>query len=444
MKKYLILILTIFTLLSCTQKSNSNDKNDTTGNIIKAFTLENYQQDYKQMVDILLKIHPQPYNFISEDSLKRLIDIQYNKITDTTSLGGFMWICKTVVASINCGHTDMWFSYQSGVISDSLLFPMNVKYVGSQLYVIDAKNNSDKLDVGTEILKINGVDAEKIQKEIYSHISSDGFNETSKFESTNAVFNWYCTLNFDFPDSYTVSVKQNGKIEEIKLKQTENLEPTKTFLDNCDNQLCFDLNQESNTAIITIRSFAYYKKRFPIFKAFVDSCFYQINENKIQNLVIDLRNNGGGDPFCCSYLLQHIANKPYTYFHKDVKWYRKLKKTIQPNPNRFKNKPYILINGFCFSTTGHFCSIVKDNNFGIFVGDETGGTYTCNDNSKMFNLENTKLLLKVARNTYETNVSTLTNEHGIIPDHYIIPNIDNILNNTDTVLNYTLKLMVKE
>lgn len=74
MKKYLIIILTTFTLLSCIQKSNSNentDKSSTTGNITKIFALEDYQQDFKQMVEILLKTHPQPYAFISEDSLKK-------------------------------------------------------------------------------------------------------------------------------------------------------------------------------------------------------------------------------------------------------------------------------------------------------------------------------------------------------------------------------------
>ena len=444
--KNLILLLTIITFLSCIQKSNANEylvKSDTTENINKIFALKDYQQDFEKLVKTLFKTHPQPYAFISEDSLKNLTNLQYDKITDSTTIGEFLWICMSVVAAINCGHTNIW-STELNTISKSILFPMIVEYVDSKLYIIDPKNNSDKLSAGDEILKINGVKVETIRKEIFKHLSSDGFNESSKHEITNLYSHWFCSMFFDFPTSYTVTVKQNGEIKEIKLKEAEKLQPTKTFLDECENQLCFDTNMESNTAIITIRSFAYYKKRFPIFKSFIDSCFYQIKENKIQNLIIDLRNNGGGDPFCGSYLLQYIANKPYTYFHKDVPWYSDLKKTIQPNPNGFKKKPYILINGFCFSTTGHFCSIVKENNFGIFVGDETGGTYTCNDNSKNFTLKNTKLILRVARGTYYTSASSLTNKHGIIPDHYVIPDIDNILNNTDTVLNYTLKLIEKE
>jgi len=97
--------------------------------------------------------------------------------------------------------------------------------------------------------------------------------------------------------------------------------------------------------------------------------------------------------------------------------------------------------GECFSTSGHFCSIVKENNLGIFVGEEAGSTYTCNDNSKFYKSKNTKLILRVPRRTYYTSANNFKDKQGIKPDHYVIPDIDNIINNTDIVLDYTLKLI---
>lgn len=446
MKKYIILLLTAFMLLIFSQESSAKTcaaENDTIKSIFQTLPLKEYQQDFNKMVDLLLETHPQPNAFTSKDSIENLINIQYHKINDSTTLGRFLWICQEVVAAVNCGHTWIW-SYDLNNLPKSVGFPLNVKYVGSKLYIIDAKNNSNRVSAGNEILTINGVKVETLQKEIFKHLPSDGFNESNKHENTNLLFSSFCAMYFDFPTSYTVSVHKDRKTDEIKLEEGENFEPTKTFLDDCENRLCFDTNVESNTAIITIRSFAYYGKDLPIFKSFIDSCFNQIKENEIENLIIDLRNNGGGDPFCGSYLIQYIADKSYTYFHKDVWVHANLKKTIHPIANGFKNKPYILTNGLCFSTTGHFCSIVKENNFGILIGDETGGTYTCNDNSKIHTLENTKLLLKVARSTYYTSASTFTNKQGIIPDYYVIPGIDDILINSDTVLNYTLKLIEKE
>ena len=46
----------------------------------------------------------------------------------------------------------------------------------------------------------------------------------------------------------------------------------------------------------------------------------------------------------------------------------------------------------------------------MLFGDETGAAYTCNDNSKIYTLENTKVLFKVAKKTYKTTAHTLTNK----------------------------------
>lgn len=445
MKKNLILLLTAFIFISCIQKSNKTELSSekiTLDSINKTLTLKEYQHDFKEMVEILLKTHPQPYAFTSKDSFQKLIDNQFGQITDSTTIGGFYWLCSPVVASINCGHTFIQLPKQFYDISNSVLFPLDAQYINSKLFVLDAKNNSDKLSSGTEILAINGVDVAVLRKEIFQHLSSDGFNESLKQEKINYRFAFLCSIYFGFPSSYFVTINQNGYLKEIKLNESVNSKRQKSFLNNCENQLCFELNKKKNIAIITIRSFSYYNHyEFKKFKSFIDSCFHTIKENKTQNLIIDVRNNFGGDPFCGSYLIEHIAQKPYTYFHENSSGYIDLKGTIQPNSNRFKNKPYILINGLCTSTTGHFCSIVKENDFGIFVGNETGATYTCNDNSTNFTLKYTKLFLRVARETYYTSATTLTSKNGITPDYYVIEGIDNILNNTDTVLKYTLKLI---
>jgi len=447
MNKNLIIFLILITFFSCFQNTNAKENINKTENshkVRKTFALKDYQEDFRKMLKILVETHPQPYAFISEDSFNKLAETEYAKITDSTTIGEFLLICRRVVTAINCGHTYMWFPAKFGKVSKSLLFPIEAKYVDSRLYVIDARENTNTLLEGDEILKINGVKVTTIKKEIFEQLPADGFNETVKQESINLSFYWFCSLYFNFPSSYTLSVDRNGKLEEITLKEAENFKAKKTFLDNCQNRLCFDIDQETNTAILTIRSFGFYKKKLPVFKSFIDSCFNHIKENKIENLIIDLRNNGGGDPFCGSYLVQYITNKPFIYFDEDAKRYSSLKKTIQPKANAFTNKPYILTNGLCFSTTGHFCSLVKENNLGVFVGDETAGTYTCNDNSKNFTLKKTKLVLRVARGTYKTTATTLSNKQGVKPDHYVMPTIDNVLNNTDVVLNYTLKLIEKE
>ncbi len=435
MKRYITVLLTILTLISCINKSNPID-------ITKVYPLKEYQDDFKQMVELLRTKHPQPYEFIPEDSLTNMAKIQYDKITDSTKISEFLWLCEAVVSAINCGHTDMLGPNYSK-LPQSQFFPVNVYYFDSKLYVTNTRENTDKLSPGDEILSINGIKSETIQKEMFQHLSSDGdgTHKNRKYELTNFNFSWLCPLFFNYPDYYLLTVKRKENVEEIKLGRETEFKPNKSFLYTSDSPLCFDINEEKNAAIITIRSFDYYGKQISVFKSFIDDCFHQINENNIENLIIDLRHNGGGEPACSSYLLEHITKQPFTYFQDDVKGYSKLKKTIQPNPNGFKNKPYVLTDGMCFSSTGHFCSIIKEKGWAILVGDETGGTYSCNDFGKFYTLDNTDLKIRVATRTVKTTATTLSNLHGIAPDYYVMPNMNNILMNTDTVMNYTLKLI---
>jgi C-terminal processing protease CtpA/Prc len=101
----------------------------------------------------------------------------------------------------------------------------------------------------------------------------------------------------------------------------------------------------------------------------------------------------------------------------------------------------VLINGGCFSTTGHFCALLKYYRRATFVGEETGGTYECNDNHISIKTSATHLTINVARTTYTTAVMDLSRETGIMPDYTLEPAIDDFLAGRDAVKQYTMKLI---
>jgi C-terminal processing protease CtpA/Prc len=78
-----------------------------------------------------------------------------------------------------------------------------------------------------------------------------------------------------------------------------------------------------------------------------------------------------------------------------------------------------------------------------FIGEETGGTYECNDAHTLFNTKETRLNLNVARMTFTTATDGLSREHGIIPDYYVEPKIKDIIDGKDTVKEFTYGLIKK-
>lgn len=440
MNKIIFLLLLVFLLLRCggIQQANLEKEKFDVHDILSK---SSYLEDLNQLVDSIQLHHPQPYEFIAKENFAKLVQNKKASITNATTVSEFVWLCQSITAAVGCGHTSV--SIENVLdINPAIFFPMTVRYVDAKLYVIDPLSNKASVTVGTEILSINGLDVEVLKDKISMNIPSDGYNESLQDFYANNYFRVFCAFQLGFPKEYRIVVNQNKHPKEIKLKASDENISRKNHLSNCKNNLCFEVDTANNLGIITIRSFVYYNENFTEFESFVDSSFTQLNLLGLENLVIDLRSNGGGDPFCASYLLQHISDKPFRYYKdKSTVYYRELEKIMLLHKNRFKGKPFILTNGGCFSTTGHFSSLVKTLDVGLFVGQETGATYSCNANQRTFLLKNTGVFTSIATQTYQTDVEGLKKNEGILPDYPIEPELSDILKDSDLEMEKVIHLI---
>ena len=139
-------------------------------------------------------------------------------------------------------------------------------------------------------------------------------------------------------------------------------------------------------------------------------------------------------------LLRYLAREPFVYFARAVPLYAALMAPLAPRPNAFRGRIYVLADGGCFSTTGHFLSLIRHHRMATIVGEESGASYSCNDAHITTTLPATGLNVTVARLTFETAVSGLPPGRGIAPDHEVRPTADDILQGRDAVLDFTLAL----
>jgi hypothetical protein len=164
-----------------------------------------------------------------------------------------------------------------------------------------------------------------------------------------------------------------------------------------------------------------------------------MNDLGIAHLVIDIRGNGGGDPDMSVALISHLARRPFVYFKKGVS-YGNLFVETAPHAVHFGGTVHVLIDGGCFSTSGHFCSIVRHHELAVFIGETGGGTFRCHDNSTEIVLGHTDLRLRVARTTFEAAVPDHDVSAGFPPDHRIIPTINDILSGNDPQMDFAIRL----
>ena len=179
-----------------------------------------------------------------------------------------------------------------------------------------------------------------------------------------------------------------------------------------------------------------------MFKSFIDSSFNVIQTKNIENLVMDLCGNNGGDPFCASYLFSYLAPKELPYFPEPYGKYARLAEPLSLPQNNFQGNLFTLIDGSCFSTTGHFCALLKYHKIGKFIGTETGATFTCTGNVRYLNLHHTRLILGTAREQrYSVAVKNMDKKSGVLPDYPVERSQNDLVAGKDTVLNFALDLI---
>jgi len=403
------------------------------------YTKRHYKSDFRQYVRLLKKNHPQKYAFISRKELNTLKKLKLQELSDSTSLGQFFWDCQDIAASIQCAHTYVWWPEGFGPIPDSLLFPLDTWTDGEKLFVTDARNNTETIDQRAEILRINNVEVKAIIEAMYASSSSDGNIESAKKNWINHMFHSLCPMYFNYPQHYSVHVKmKNGQVKTVPLEKFQR-NTARTYESKAPLHL--ELDSIHSLGVLAIHSFNYYEDDFAEFKSFIDRSFDTLNKTGIEYLVIDLRSNMGGDSKCGSYLIEHIADQAYCYWpiNNDATWQKDLHQIIQPNEHRFKGKSYVFIDGGCLSTSGHVGSIIKENAFGILVGEEMGSTYICNDNSLLDSLNHTGLRYSIPRTIFSTCVSNFPRDKGVLPDIEIVPSLDDVINQSDPLMEYVLR-----
>lgn len=443
-KKYLTIVLLFITLFIC--KAQTELRVDKKDPFYKVFSKTEYLADLDELARDLTETHPRPYAFTSKEDFWKIVEKQKKKISDSTTFSEFIWLCSPIIASIGCSHTSLgYFSQEDKMLPISLRFPIEAKLIDERLYISDPLINKGKVKPGNEVFSINGIPVEELKGDIYKHIASQAKNNSFKRLLFNGFFTSYIPYSLGFPDKYEILTKGNNKpisltkLSEYKYKSRINPNAV------CQDKLCLNFLKENSTAILTIRSFAFYgSEKFQIYKSFIDNSFKKIKSENTKNLIIDLRMNNGGPADAGIYLLKYLADNSFTYFDQKADGID-YKNPYSPLPMAYEENTYILIDGECTSTTGHFLSVVKQNEMATLIGEEAGSNFICTANQKRgVKLSNTGIKYSVAQNTYFTTAQNFPNDKGILPDHNIVQSIQDYLSNKDTVMNYTIELIINE
>jgi len=219
-------------------------------------------------------------------------------------------------------------------------------------------------------------------------------------------------------------------------------------------------------------------------ETFMKRSFEAIKSKGSTSLIIDLRDNLGGEGELGARMFSYLVGEPFKYYDDciatrasgsfglakyadDGRHYtipagmaelradgkghiigEPLMSLQQPSKPTFTGRVYILMNGGSFSTTAEFLTEVHSHHRAMFIGEESGGAYYGNNSGDVprITLPNTKMGLFIPLvSGYMATGGNHEHDalHGIIPTYPVKRTIEDLLSGKDRDMELALELARK-
>jgi len=457
---------------------------------------DDMQADLNKFKNALIKTHPGLYTNQSPEKFEEMVDKLMLETSKPMQAADFYKVVLKMIANIHDDHTSVKaFNHLGDIIANQKWLPFQIYVTSERIFIV---NNLSNLQIpeGSEILAIDGHLSNEILSETLKYFSSDGTSESSTLHKLGVsyfqLFGKIYPQIFGEKASYNISYRDyksnkilTTQVEPISEQNYIELKAKRYPLTiQSTDAFNFTLNKQGNYAILKINQF--FKDNFnepeDTFPDYYKKCFQEISTNKIENLIIDLRDNSGGKGENAAFLLQYFIDKPMIpaneaitlgndeYFLKTtgvklrldedyglakqmdgtfkVTKYdalRELKKFDPIEEYHFNGKLVVLINGGMLSAAGTAAGLLKEYTNAILVGSETSGYAGISNGVQKISIlgghTETAITIPLLHTDYAIN-STIK-KRGAIPDYQVSNSVQDILGNRDAAIEFVFKNLLK-
>lgn len=470
--------------------------------------IENLKQDLSIFKEIREKANSGVYKYRTEQQIDSIYSWAFSQLNKPKTLLDFYKIILKITDFEGSLHNDTTLpdEFQNKHSSGSIFFPYPVKLIEDKL-VINFKNS--EIPLGSQIYSISGIKTNSILKALSKYYTTDGYNITGKSIGFGSSFSKYFEMEYGSQKKFLVTYSLPNKTQKItktvsgisneirkaNFKNRYSLPIDSLQYQQAKERFSFKALSDK-TVMLSVHTFAIGRNakdpEHLIYKKFLDNCFQYLSEHsEVKNLIVDVRNNGGGTDPNDILTFSYLTQKPYREnaeayvsfqeipfpnylvyeetelqkqqeerkdFEDEVKeefpklengkYYqdKKFNPFLVPDKNSFKGQIYLLISPRIASAGSLFASLVAGNTNAIIIGEETmGGYYGHNGHTPIeYELPNTKIIIQFSIVNLEQDVPKKPNQifgRGIIPDYEVKQTFEDFLQNKDTQLEYTLKLI---
>lgn len=440
-----------------------------------------YEKDFRILREALEATHPSLYRFTPKEKFDFVFDSLKKSISDSTDQWSFFRKTSIIESLIMEGHSSIMMSSEmQDELSDQKVFPLEVEFMEDGLLIKSSNDSSNQYLVGEVIHSINGQSKDKILSIIRSSSGSrsgdsDGFLTGTLSYKNNFALAY--ALFVSSSSTYQIQLS-DGQLIELNASQAKSIKYRQLWDEN-DQPLTISYDNQRQTAYLKISTFAHWVigKDAKYYLNFFTKAFSEIDKRGIEYLIIDVRNNRGGDEMIAAKLISYFYEEPFRInksirvqlldfskldsltteklpsfkakqYQKTDSGYSKLEdkrlEYVAPiKKHHFEGKVFVLSNGICFSATSIFLSHVKSLGAATIVGEESGGTYGVVDGHWMMNfkLPHSQFNVRYPLWGHEVDVKKGNLRRGVIPDHIIPKTEKDVFGQTDSQLEFVYSLI---
>ncbi|TAE33530.1 MAG: peptidase S41 [Cytophagales bacterium] len=438
------------------------------------------------------QFHPGVGFYTPKPQYERLYDSLFNHLSGPVEYLPFFRHVSPLVNSLKDGHTNLNHR-RTYIDKHTLYIPFFIRNVGADYYITHNVAGDTTFRRGTQLLSIEGRQVADIHHDLMEadRSGSDGDNRTGRQQWSLHQFADYYAAWFGSFDSLTISYRlMNDPLRLIRQKRVAcvNLQQFRATLskryrherDDRPNLSLQIIDSLSNTAVLRVSSFMGPTRHDPFqvaFKRRLKRAFRQVRDNHIENLIIDMQQNGGGMVVNSGRLLQYWMPNRFTIMQREqmkraaraelvTRWnpFSALQFSMQYKPEgqegfasrahkrrfrpvrklAYRGNLYFLMNGASFSAATSVLAKSLDAGVGTFVGEACGGAYWGDfaGHFKTITLPHSRIQVRIPLKKL-THAVSLNQANGftIEPDFEVSRTYDDLLHSRDYALQQTLTLI---
>ncbi|MGW8123313.1 S41 family peptidase [Roseivirga echinicomitans] len=446
--------------------------------------------------------HGNPYAYISRTEFKQLVDANINSLPENISYQQFTNLVIELNQKLRCGHTAVSIDTQilKTATEKSDFFPYPISIIDNEIY-IDFEDGT--LPLGSKITTINGIPSKQLVKELTALTITDGYIETKKYREIEQKFGYYFFLKYGPSAEFNVNFDLGGAantttvqgIPGNQMLANHYMRPVYKTNERYIHFTHVDAIDSLQTLVLTLNTFQASPEWF--FQKVYDQYNAASKGAGFNSLVLDLRNNEGGDRRLLNFLYKMIAGKdlvdPSTTSTRSLKitneqqlmgingavgseevvanaedylakhfvsnangqfindtqnWHEEFELGFDLKNLKFEGKVYVLTSGKTFSAAADFARILSELDNVTLVGEETGGANEARTANMLLNysLPNSALQVQVPV-IYEKFIHHDTKNgtgHGTFPDFQVKKTYQDLMNKRDAVYNFALGLIAQQ